>query len=107
MSEKELQDKPVASAQKLYSFLSLLPKQTSLDSYQHEALNQDIRTIEHIISKLNEADSKEDWRTIWRMVQEWKRTLGGYVGDDLGYRLTQLVEDLWRDVLDSYSESTR
>jgi len=107
MSEKELQDRPVASAQKLYTFLSLLPKQASLDSYQHEALNQDLRTIEYIISKLNEANSKEDWRTVWRMVQEWKRSVGGYVGDDLGQRLNQLVEDLWRDVLDSYSESIK
>lgn len=104
MNKKSLTNKPLASAQDLHCFLSSLPKQTMLDSFQQKALEGDLRAIENLIALLKEANSVETWGVVWRMVQEQSRSLGGYVGDKLGQDLNQLFEILWRDVLDAYSE---
>jgi len=104
MDEKDLRDRPLASAQKLFSFLKSLPQQAFLSPYQYEALSQDTREIENLISLLSEATSREDWQTLWNTITELKRRIGGYVGNELGQNLDHLVETLWIDVLNSYSE---
>lgn len=106
MTEKTLRDKPVTSAQELHRFLRLLPQKISLSSHQNAALNRDIKTLESLISMLNEAGSKDTWREVWSMTNDMNKTFGGYVGDELGQNLNQLFDALWRDILESYSKIT-
>jgi hypothetical protein len=104
MNKKHLSVKPIESAQRLRLFLRDLPNQTTLTPVQNVALNQDIQKIENLIVILMEADSAEDWKSIWTLNKEIQHSLGGYVGDELGKQLSMQLEQLWKDIFDSYSE---
>ena len=92
---------------KLYSLLNTIHGQTKLNPQQQKALMQDIRVVQEIISTIGDAESTDDWRSIWRTFLEVKRNFGGYVGNELGQKLTWLTETLFQDILDSYSEANK
>ncbi len=107
MNMKGLSDKSIVSAQKLYSFLVNLSSQVPLTPEQNQALMQDLRKVEKLILLLNEANSAKDWRDLWTMIVEMKRSFGGYVGDELGQNLVTLLERLWGDIFELYSEAMK
>jgi hypothetical protein len=99
-----LKTKPIESAHKLYSLLSDIQSRTKLNPQQQQALIQDIRIVQEIISTIDGAESTDDWRSVWRNFLEVKRNFGGYVGNELGQKLTWLTETLLQDIFDSYTE---
>jgi hypothetical protein len=106
MIEKTLRNKPITSAQELLHYLKLLPEKVLLNQHQEKALHEDIKYLESLISELFEANSKEDWRKVWSSINNRSRNFGGYVGDQLGQKINQLYDALWRDILDSNNKLT-
>ena len=107
MNNSSLKMKPIESAQKLYSLLNTIQSQTNLNPEQKQALTQDIRVVQGIISTIDGAESIDDWRSVWRTFLEVKRNFGGYVGNELGQKLTWLTETLFQDIFDSYTEANK
>jgi hypothetical protein len=103
MINNSLVEKPKASARNLYPFLRALPNQAELSESQHKALNKDIEKIKFLISKMCEANTKEEWREILSIFGDMSRSIGGYVGDEPGQNLEQRVDTLWNNILTSYS----
>ena len=102
-----LKTRPIESAHKLYSLLNDIQSQTKLNPEQQKALIQDISVVQGIISIIDGAESTDDWRSVWRNFLEVKRNFGGYVGNELGQKLTWLTETLFQDIFDSYTEANK
>jgi len=103
VDNNHLGDKPKASAQNLYSYLSLLPDKVAMTGSQHKALNRDLEKIEYLILKLNETTSREQWRELLSMFRDMSRSIGGCVGDEAGQKWNQFGDSLWNDILAAYS----
>lgn len=101
LSNQRLADRPLRNAKRLYKALEEIEQSRLLKAEEEKALAQDKGFIKEIIKNLEGAESEEDWENVWHGVRDMHMFFGGYVGDEIGKRLAQFVDELWHDVLDA------
>jgi len=95
----------IQSADALLELLTMIRSDHLLDMDQEEALREDEIAIQEIVTLLQNAKTKEQTRDIWDRLNQMKREFGGYVGNEDGTRLAELMENLWSHVFDLYQRS--
>jgi hypothetical protein len=88
----------IQSCQEVIIYLDLIEQ--SGDIADLSFLHKDKEALKQILLLLQAANSKQEYVEIFREVREINHTFGGYVGDKVGYILTQRYDEMWHSILD-------
>ena len=97
--------KSIESAKKLLILLEWIKCECPLNSDEQEGVHGDIQSINNIVQLLDQAQTKQDIRTVWNYYRDIHRNLGGYVTDRIGRKLYLANEKLWKNLLNTLADS--
>lgn len=79
--------------------LDLIERSEKFSIDQLSARQKDRESIHTLLGLITESSSKQEIRVAWLLINDISHNFGGYVGNDQGKQLTQLVNELWQNVL--------
>jgi hypothetical protein len=91
-------ERAIQSCQDVILYLDLIEQ--SGDIADLSFLHKDKEALKQILLLLQAANSKQEYVEIFREVRELNHTFGDYVGDMVGYILTQRFDKMWHSILD-------
>lgn len=88
----------IQHCQDVILYLDLIEQSGDLSHGNLSFLYKDKEALKHILLLLHDADSKQQYVEIFRVVNELYHTFGGYVGDMEGHILNKRFDQLWHSI---------